>query len=336
MAYKIPEQIQMSDSFPGLAVCNEFCLVQTNNEDSDYTSTSFFIGPNDEVEFQAMRAREDPTCCNKWLFGGNRGWEMDLTQDGVVLAKYSRPMTCPLGCGKLCCYQEVTMETPDGSPNGSVSETCWFCCSPQFNVIKPDGSVEFTIAPVDCTSGMTLLIGCAGEIGIYSNSSAQVGKVVKGTEKLHKLPWLNKVLFGQEQENSYGVRMSQFKDGKRDIRTDRFDVSFPPEASPDARARLLGAVFLINQIFFEPGSAQALCADARLQTDDVCSARSALSFSSPPVLLAEANFMSECTQVPVSDMQGCLQSGQQIATTGSIVPRRRYFCHPGAVLVDRE
>jgi hypothetical protein len=88
-----------------------------------------------------------------------------------------------------------------------VSETCWFCCSQQFNIIKQDGSVEFIIAPVDSFSGMTLLMGCAGvrcargEIGIYSNSSVQVGKVVKGATSLHKLPWLNKArLWGQEDK----------------------------------------------------------------------------------------------------------------------------------------
>jgi len=266
----IPEQIQMGSSFcPGLAVCNEFCLVQTNMQNGDIVSDDarlMYIGPNDEVDFQAMRAREDPTCCVKWLCGGNRGWEMDLTQDGVVLANYSRPMTCPLGCGKPCCYQEVTMKMPDGSPNGSVSETCWFCCSPQFNIIKPDGSVEFTIAPVDYTSGMKLLMmgaceakrgGCIrGEIGIYSNSSVQVGKVVKGATSQHKLPWLDKAqLWGQEQEEETEER----RRGLRHLREigiivfDRFDVSFPPEASTEARARLLGAVFLINQVFFEPG-----------------------------------------------------------------------------------
>jgi hypothetical protein len=294
----LPGQIRMGSSFPDLALCNEFCLVQTNNEDSDF-STSFYIGPNIEAEemadFKAMRAREDPGCCNKQIFGGNRGWEMDLTQDGVVLATYKRPMTCPLWCGKLCCYQQVTMENPDGSPNGSVMEKCWFCCSPQFSVVKPDGTVEFTMVPDSCKTGMCLLVGCAGlggsTIDIYSDSSVQVGKVVHGTEKLHKVPWLNTVLWGQKQENSHGLSLSQFRDGRRDIKVDHFAVSFPPEASTDARARILGAVFLINQVFFEPGSAQALCdaACVHTDTDDAYNARSALSFSSPPVLLAEAN-----------------------------------------------
>lgn len=252
----LPEQIQMGSSFcPGLAVGNDFCLIKTNMENRDVVSETgrlMYIGPNDEVDFQVMRAREEPTCCYKWLFGGNRGWEMDLTQDGVVLAKYSRPMTCPLGCGKLCCYQEVTMEMPKGSPNGSVSETCWFCCSPQFNIIKPDGSVEFTIAPANFTSGMILLMGCPRvEIGIYSNSSVQVGKVVRGATSLHKLPWLETQLWGLEQETEQDRAKKLRELGI--IVFDRYDVSFPPEASTEARARLLGAVFLINQVFFEPG-----------------------------------------------------------------------------------
>ena len=280
----LPGQIQMGGSFcPGLAVCNEFCLIQTNMENGDVVSETgrrMYIGPNDEVDFQVMRAREEPTCCYKWLCGGNRGWEMDLTQDGVVLAKYSRPMTCPLGCGKLCCYQEVTMEMPDGSPNGSVSETCWFCCSPQFNIIKPDGSAEFTIAPADSTSGMTLLMGCArGEIGIFSNSRVQVGKVVRGATSLHKLPWLDKAqLWGQEQDTERDPHHRAMKHLREAgiIVYDRYDVSFPPEASTEARARLLGAVFLINQVFFEHGpvlSPHRLCVAT---SDCCCSARSDL------------------------------------------------------------
>ena len=31
----------------------------------------------------------------------------------------------------------------------------------------------------------------------------------------------------------------------------KFEVEFPPAATPDSKARLLGALFLINQIFFE-------------------------------------------------------------------------------------
>ena len=34
---------------------------------------------------------------------------------------------------------------------------------------------------------------------------------------------------------------------------DKFEVEFPADANTNAKARLLGALFLINQLFFEGG-----------------------------------------------------------------------------------
>jgi len=48
-----------------------------------------------------------------------------------------------------------------GTPNGSVQEMTWFFV-PGFNVIKPDGEVEYRVSMPTCAGGMCVNICAEG------------------------------------------------------------------------------------------------------------------------------------------------------------------------------
>ena len=154
-----------------------------------------------------------------------------MTHGNNQVASYERPFRLPLGNTKCCCYQEVISNGPAG-PNGSVVETCWWCV-PQLNVVRPDGTVEWKIAPPTCMGGMCVNICAEGlcncRIPFY------VFPPESGTTKEEKVGYITKILGGSINT----------------IDATKFEVEFPPAATPDSKARLLGALFLINQIFFE-------------------------------------------------------------------------------------
>jgi hypothetical protein len=152
-----------------------------------------------------------------------------ITRGNNQVASYERPFRLPLQGAKCCCYQEVISNGPAG-PNGSVVETCWWFV-PQLNVIRPDGTVEWKIAPPTCVGGMCVNICAEGlcDIPFY------VFPPESGTTKEEKVGYITKILGGSINT----------------IDATKFEVEFPPAATPDSKARLLGALFLINQIFFE-------------------------------------------------------------------------------------
>ena len=54
---------------------------------------------------------------------------------GPVIARFDRPLRCPLFSCKCCCYQSISVT--DASTNaylGSASETCWYLGGPHFHV----------------------------------------------------------------------------------------------------------------------------------------------------------------------------------------------------------
>ena len=137
---------------------------------------------------------------------------------------------------KCCCYQELLSNGP-GGPNGTVVETCWYCV-PQFDVKRPDGTTEWKVSMPTCIGGMCVdvfaegLCNCRIPFYVFTPES--------GTSKDEKVGYVTKIWGGLGTE--------LFTDAAK------FEVQFPPAATPDSKARLLGAVFLLNQLFFEGGN----------------------------------------------------------------------------------
>ena len=188
-----------------------------------------------------MYALEDSSCPNRFCCGTCHPFEMNLSEGaeagGALVARYDRPLRCAHGPAKCCCYQEIATLDAAGAPAGRTVETC-YCCVPQFHVEKPDGTVEYKLSQPTCCGGMCVNIcaeGCCNcRIPFYifpasaSTSGKPVGKIVK--------VWS-------------GLVSEAF------TTADNFELQFPDDAHNDSKARLVGALFLLNQLYFERSQA---------------------------------------------------------------------------------
>jgi len=141
----------------------------------------------------------------------------------------------PAPC-KCCCFQEVIHKDPTGVPIGSTKEMFNFCPVPKFQVLRPDGTPEYLVSMPTCVAGMCVnifaegLCNCRVPIYVYPPDATSFTPE-------NKIGNITKVWRG------LGTEM--FTDA------DSFEVEFPPGAGPDSKARLVGTVFLLNQLFFE-------------------------------------------------------------------------------------
>ena len=204
-------------------------------------AVEFNIATLAENNNHVMYALEDSSCPNRFFCGSCRSFEISLTDGAVaggqLVAKYSRPLRCSASPAKCCCYQEMETFDASGSSAGKTIETC-YCCVPQFNVIRPDGTIEYKLSQPTCCGDM--LVNCCAEgicncrIPFYifpadaSTSSKPAGKIVK--------IWS-------------GLVKEAFTDA------DNFELEFPSDAQNDSKARLIGALFLLNQLYFEKSQA---------------------------------------------------------------------------------
>ena len=118
---------------------------------------------NPSVELFA--ANEDTSCIVRTCCQSNRPMTINLTQGGdrgPLMLQFERPFACPICCGKCCCLQEMHVHDAQHKNLGTVQEaSCWWCV-PRFNVLRPDGTREFTVKPPVCCGGLCMDCRCAG------------------------------------------------------------------------------------------------------------------------------------------------------------------------------
>jgi hypothetical protein len=200
--------------------------------------TEFQIATMDQKDFNLFYVLEQTSCMNRFVCGGNRPWEMIMSTGGAgggpLVAKFVRPFKCPAGTCKICCHQEVQVKDANGSDLGLVKEQCYYFV-PMFDIKRPDMSVEYRLGPPTCLGGTCVNVcaeGCCNcRIPFYvfpptggSDTGSKIGSMTK--------------IWG-------GLGTELFTDA------DKFEVTFPNDATPDGKLRLLGSLFLLNQIFFE-------------------------------------------------------------------------------------
>lgn len=123
------------------------------------------------------------------------------------------------------------MNDSNGHSLGNIKETCWWCI-PKFDINTSDGTREYNLHPPSCCCGTAIncfAMGCCNCCKVPFDvidavSGERVGRITK-------------VWSGAVKET--------FTDA------DHFETDFPLTATAAAKARLLGAVFLLNQVFFE-------------------------------------------------------------------------------------
>ncbi|KAF5289905.1 hypothetical protein FQR65_LT11716 [Abscondita terminalis] len=166
-------------------------------------------------------AGENSDCCTRNCCGPLRSFEMriyDNYKNHVM--SFQRPFAC-MSCWCPCCLQSMEISSPPGTIIGSIEQK-WSIIFPIFNVKNANGDVIFRIEGPFCT------LSCCGsdvDFNIFTaDGETKIGKISK--------QWS-------------GLLKEAFTD------TDNFGVSFPIDLDVRLKATLLGALFLIDFMFFE-------------------------------------------------------------------------------------
>jgi len=171
-----------------------------------------------------FKAKEDTDCCMRNCCGPSREFHMkiyDNAENEVI--HLHRFLRCGCCCTP-CDMHEIEVQAPPGTPIGYVVQTWSFCTplfSPQFDILdenkNPVLRIEGPGCMVECCSDMEFKV-------MSLDGLTQVGKVTK--------QWS-------------GFMKEAFTDA------DNFGINFPMDLDVKAKATMLGAVFLIDFMFFE-------------------------------------------------------------------------------------
>eukprot|EP00091_Calanus_sinicus_P011013 TRINITY_DN25132_c0_g1_i1.p1 TRINITY_DN25132_c0_g1~~TRINITY_DN25132_c0_g1_i1.p1 ORF type:complete len:231 (-),score=69.40 TRINITY_DN25132_c0_g1_i1:67-759(-) len=165
-------------------------------------------------------SKEDNDCCTRQLCGPARPFDMVISDNqGMEVIHLQRPLRCQ-SCCCFCCLQEMEVSSPPGTVIGTIEQQ-WTLIYPEF-VIKDEGG-----NPVLKIKGPFCPISCCGDVDfkvISLQTGTEVGLITK--------QWSG---FGKEA----------FTDA------DNFGISFPLDLDVKVKATLLGALFLIDFMFFE-------------------------------------------------------------------------------------
>ncbi|ESP00896.1 hypothetical protein LOTGIDRAFT_200611 [Lottia gigantea] len=166
------------------------------------------------------QAVEDTCCCTRNCCGASRPFDikiLDNTRKQVI--HLSRPLRCST-CWCPCCLQKVTVEAPPGKTVGYVRQA-WSCCKPKFKINDASDQTILRIKGPCCQWNI------CGDIDFdvtSADESTDVGRISK--------QWT-------------GLAKEMFTDA------DNFGMSFPLDLDVKIKSVMLGAVFLIDFMFFE-------------------------------------------------------------------------------------
>ncbi|XP_048744830.1 phospholipid scramblase 1-like isoform X1 [Ostrea edulis] len=169
---------------------------------------------------RVFHAVEDTCCCTRNCCGSSRPFDMKiLNNQNQEVVHLSRPLRCS-SCWFPCCLQRVTVEAPPGKVAGYVTQS-WSLCKPR---IRIENANEETVLRI---KGPCCQLNICGDIefDVYApDEETYVGRVTK--------QWS-------------GLGKELFTDA------DNFGISFPLDLDVNVKATLLGAVFLLDFMFFE-------------------------------------------------------------------------------------
>ena len=170
---------------------------------------------------QMYKASEETDCCTRQCCGPARPFEMTIVDNfGMEVIHLNRPLRCS-SCLFPCCLQILEVSSPPGSIIGTIEQN-WSCLYPKYTVKDAGDNPILKIEGPFCTWS------CFGSDVAFKvmslDGQVEVGKISK--------EWA-------------GIGRELFTDA------DIFGVNFPLDLDVRAKATLLGAVFLIDFMFFE-------------------------------------------------------------------------------------
>ena len=180
------------------------------------------IDPNSGTEILA--AKEETECCNRNCLGRCRSADIVITNPlGVEVLHLTRFLRMK-SCCFPCCLQKMEVYYPPGNLIGNIKQK-WSFCNPTLVIEDTKGNSLFKIVGPACGCGIV-------HFEIYSTRFPLIGKNV-----IEKIGEIRKMWGGY------------LKEAHTDA--DSFGIDFPDQSSVNEKCLLLGALFLIDYMYFE-------------------------------------------------------------------------------------
>lgn len=177
---------------------------------------------------QVYRAKEDTDCCTRNCCGPSRPFDIEILDNaGNEVIHFNRGLRCEYCCC-FCCLQRLEVSAPPGTVIGRVVQE-WSICTPKYRIENERGECLLRIeGPFLCTCK------CCADINfkvLSKDGTTKVGKVSK--------QWS-------------GLLTESFTDA------DHFGINFPVDLDVRVKAVLLGALFLIDYMYFEQSGGEGV------------------------------------------------------------------------------
>ncbi|XP_013384452.1 phospholipid scramblase 2 isoform X1 [Lingula anatina] len=177
---------------------------------------------------QVYFAAEESDMCMRQCCGPGRGFQMHITDNmGQEVVRVNREFKCCAGCcwcaGADCCAMEVSVESPPGQVVGHVRQATsgW---APKYTIMDAGMKTIFEVNGPCCICQGPCCTWDQDFVITPPGGGEEVGKISK--------QWT-------------GLIKEMFTDA------DNFGVTFPMDLDVKLKATLLGAVFLIDFMYFE-------------------------------------------------------------------------------------
>ncbi|XP_063076493.1 phospholipid scramblase 1-like isoform X2 [Engraulis encrasicolus] len=169
---------------------------------------------------QVFYVAEENDCCNRQCCGPGRSFVLHVQDNnGQEVMTLQRPLRCSLCCFP-CCLQELEVQAPPGNPIGYVIQD-WDAFFPKFTIQNEKREsllkIKGPFCPCKCCADVDFEV-------LSLDEQTKVGNISK--------QWT-------------GLMQEAFTDA------DNFGIKFPMDLDVKAKAILLGALFLIDFMFFE-------------------------------------------------------------------------------------
>lgn len=173
---------------------------------------------------QVFFAAEDTDACQRMMFGPNRGFLIKVTNNNneelFRIIREFKLCPCPCACADAFAF-EVFIQTPDGEPIGRVRQEAG--CDPRFSLRDAVGQII----------GEINFSGCDACTKACSDREFPI-TTQDGTTEI-----------GRIQKKWAGMLREAFTDA------DGFTVSFPVNMDVKAKTIFIGALFLLDFMYFE-------------------------------------------------------------------------------------
>ena len=185
---------------------------------------------------QIFFAGEQSECCERQCCGSSRSFVMNIYSPAnpqQPVFSIDRPLRCkPPAC---CCFlQELTVRDASGAEIGMLVQQ-YTCCASEFHVMVKGHLAYKVLGPICVCDGPF----CGDQEFFVTAANDQRIQTPGGPARITKMG----------SRGFEGAMNEMFTDA------DNFGCTFPPDATPEAKAVLLAAVFMIDFLFFEDGGA---------------------------------------------------------------------------------